>query len=535
MIPKSALKALDSVAPKLNPILANGLATTHMLEVEKYIESVFRSVAVSFPPGFKYLDGKKCDPLQEYAEISRTKNGKMVFDVARSDIHLMEYRFQFMDEPIISRFIYLPFVGQAGTIHLSGSRFIISPILADKVISVGLNTTFVRLLKSKLTFNRTSHHYKADNLVENTQVAWGKIYNKTSKTAQPKATTSAKSSLVHYLLCKHGFHCMFELYANCRPVIGDSDITEDRFPKKDWVICESTQIHPKNYKSIYEGTKIKIAVRREEYNDDVKNLLAGFYYVVDHFPSYVTTGDVDHTSVWKVLMGHVIWSGNVGANRLYSDVNDHILSLDEYLDMIYAAKLRDAGYPCNDIYALFYTIIKNFNEWLMTADDRVCTMYDKELAVLPFVCSEIVSGINNFYFNFNAAKKKELTGKKILTLMNLYLRQGMVFKLAKEHGEVSTQGTSGDNMALKITNILVPQHKSSKTNKSKARVVLSDPTKRLHVSIAEVGGAWAIPKAEPDGRSRLNLTLTTDESGLVLRDPKYVELLDSVQQKLKRQ
>lgn len=90
-------------------------------------------------------------------------------------------------------------------------------------------------------------------------------------------------------------------------------------------------------------------------------------------------------------------------------------------------------------------------------------------------------------------------------------------------------------MALKITNILVPQHKSSKTNKSKARVVLSDPTKRLHVSIAEVGGAWAIPKAEPDGRSRLNLTLTTDESGLVLRDPKYVELLDSVQQKLKRQ
>ena len=535
MLPKSALKALDSVAPKLNPILAKGLAVHHMQHAEAYIDSVFKSVAASFPPGFKYLGCRRCDPLQEYAEISRVKNGKMVFDVARSDIYLMEYRFQFNDEPVISRYIYLPFVGQAGTIYLSGSRFVISPILADKVISVGLNDVFVRVLKSKLTFNRISHHYKADGRVENIQVAWSKIYNKTSKSGQPKATTSAKSSLMHYLLCKHGFHRTFELYTKCKPVVGGDDITEERYPKKDWVICESTQMQPKNYKGVYFGTTIKVAIRREEYTDDIMNLIAGFYYIVDHFPTYIRPEDVDQVGIWRVLMGHVIWSGNVGANRLFSDVGDHIASLDDYLDAIYASKLKDAGYPCNDIYALFYTIIKHFNDWLMTADDRVCTMYDKELAVLPFVLSEIVSGINNFYFNLNAAKKKELTGKKITTLMNLYLRQGMVFKLAKEHGEVSTQGTSGDNMALKITNLLVPQHKSSKTGKQKARTVLSDPTKRLHVSIGEVGGAWAIPKAEPDGRSRLSLTLEIDPTGLVLRDPKYVDLLDSIQQKIKRQ
>lgn len=535
MLPISALKALDECAPKITPEIAKGLATVHMKDIEKYVDSVFRSVANGFPPGLKYLGCKRCDPLQEYAEITRNKNGKCVFDVAKSDIYLMEYRFVYNDDPPISRYMYLPFVGQAGTIYLSGSRFVISPILADQVISVGLNSVFVRLLKSKLTFNRISHHFRAGGETENIQVAWSKVYNKKANALQPKATTTAKASLVHYLLCKHGFTDMFARYTQTKPIVGGEDITQERYPEKEWIICESSQIHPKNYRAVYEGSKIRIAVKRSQYTQDVKNLIAGFYYVVDHFPSRLQPDNVDSKNLWMVLLGHIIWSGSIGEGKLYSDVLDHINSLDEYLDNVYSKKLELIGYPSTDIYHLFYRIISNFNEWLLTADDRVCTMYDKELAVLPFVCAEIVSGINNLYFNLNAAKKKDFTSKKIMTLMNLHLRQGLVFKLTREHGEVTTQGTSGDNMALKITNLLVPQSKSSKSSSAKARTVLSDPTKRLHVSIAEVGGAWAIPKSEPDGRSRVNPTLKISETGLVLRDPEYRDLLDSVQQKIKRQ
>lgn len=534
MLPRSALKALDSSVPKLTEVICKGLATTQMKGIEHYIHDVFKSVSAGFPPGLKYLGCRRCDPIEEYAEISRNRNSKCVFDVARSDIYLMAYRFVYNNDPPIDRFIYLPFVGTAGTIYLSGSRFVISPILADRVISVGLNNIFVRLLKAKLTFNRISHHYKADGVTENIQVAWSKIYNKKPSAIPVKTTTTAKSSLVHYLLCKHGFNRMFELYTGSRPVLGGEEIDKERYPANEWVICSSSQLAPRNYRAQYTGTNIRIAIRREEYNNDVRNLVAGFYYVVDHFPSLIKPEYVDDTRLWMVFLGHIIWSGSVSPGKLYSDVNDHITSLDEYMDNVYSKKLADIGYVCNDIYQLFYRIISTFNEWLLTADDRVSTMYDKELSVLPFVSYEVVSAINNLYFNLNAAKKKEFTSKKILTLMNLNLRQGMVFKLTKEHGEVTTTGTSGDNMALKITNLLIPQSESSKSTK-KGRTVLSDPTKRLHASIAEVGGAWALPKSSPDGRSRVNPTLRISETGLVLRDPAYVELLDGIQMKIRRQ
>lgn len=534
MIPKSVKENLDSKIHKINPMIGNGLAVYHMNDVEEYIDSAFRSVVPGFPAGLKYLGCRRCNPLEEYSEVSKNKNGKCIFDVARSDIYLMEYKFSHNDEPF-SKFMYLPSVGQAGTIYLSGSRFVISPILADQVISVGINSAFVRLLKSKLTFNRISHHYRANGVTENVQVAWSKIHNKKSTTTNTRASLAAKSTLVHYLLCKHGFNEMFAQYTAARPVIGGPEIDENRYPSSEWVICGSSQIPPKNYKGAYKGSEIRIAVRKEQYVPDVSNLIAGFFYVVDHFPTRVSPDYVNDQKLWMVLMGHVIWAGDNRETKLFNDVQDHISSLNDYMDSIYSKKLKAIGYESRDVYHLFFRIISSFNEWVLTADDRVSTMYDKELSIVPFVCYDIVSNINNLYFALSGAKKKEFTPTKIRNLMNMHLRQGLVFKLNREHGEVTTTGTSGDNKALKITNLLVPQSNSSKSNKGKGRLVLSDPTKRLHASIAEVGSAWAIPKSEPDGRSRINPTLQIGPTGAVLRDPATVALIDSVQQKIRRQ
>jgi hypothetical protein len=212
----------------------------------------------------------------------------------------------------------------------------------------------------------------------------------------------------------------------------------------------------------------------------------------------------------------------------------HIASLDEYIDAMVSAKLKSIGYECTDIYQLFYLIIDKFNEWLLTSDDRVSTMYDKELSILPFVCYEITNAINTLYFKLKAAQKKELTEKKIANIMSLILKKGLIFKITKEHGEVTTTSTSGDNMALKITNLLVPQGSSSRNSKKKDRAAINDPGKRLHSSIAEVGQVFALPKSEPTGRSRVSLTVQLDEHGVVVRNPKFKELLDQVQNQIRR-
>ena len=263
-------------------------------------------------------------------------------------------------------------------------------------------------------------------------------------------------------------------------------------------------------------------------------MIAGFYYLADHFPRDVKADLVDDNRLWMVLMGHVIWSGNVSAGKLYSDIKDHIDSLDSYMDNVYSHKLRALGYECRDIYQLFFRITSTFNYWLLQADDLVSTMYEKELSILPFVCYEPISAINNLYFQLNAAKKKPFTSKKITTLMAKNLKQGMIFKLNKDLGSVATISASGDNMALKVTNTLTPQNKSSKGG-SKTRANLKDPTKRLHASIAEVGAAWAQPKSDADGRSRVNPTLQIGPTGLVLKDPKYIDLIENVQKRMLEQ
>ncbi len=544
MIPRAAHPALDNATPRINPLIANGLATYHMPHAPEYIDSVLRIVAKSFPPELRYLGFQRCTPMEEYAEVSRTKGSKSTYDVARSDVYLMRYDFQFGDEPIFSRYVYLPFVGRAGTIFISGARFVISPVLADQVISVDLDFVFVKVQKAKLTFNHLAHNFKMNGANASVKVAWSRIYNVKKNALGPAPTTPAKCSIVHYLLAKHGLREMFALYADCHVVVGGEDITRERFPQQDWVICQSTQQPPRGFKSYYSPSGLRIAVPRVNWSTDVENMVGGVFYVVDHFPDRVWPNDVDRPELWQLLLGQIIWSAHVGAGKLVNDVHDHFVSLDEYLDVEASKKLKEIGYESRDIYHLFYHIVSNYDAWLLTAEERVSTMYDKDLSVLPFVLYNLVAAINQLYFNIISAKKKDYANStqaarsfnqsKIERLMNTNFRQGLIFKLVREHYVVSTTGTSGDNMALKVTTLLVPQNRTTRSSGGKARASLDDPTRRLHASIAEVGGCWALPKSDPDGRSRINPTVQISETGLILRDMRYKPLLESVQDRIKR-
>ena len=113
------------------------------------------------------------------------------------------------------------------------------------------------------------------------------------------------------------------------------------------------------------------------------------------------------------------------------------------------------------------------------------------------------------------------------------MRPGLIYSLTKDSGVCTTAATSGDNMALKITNNLVPQSSSNRQTSSKARTVISDPTKRLHSSIAEVGNYIALPKSSPDGRARLNLCVNVDPPGLIVRNEKFRKRIDHVQEMIR--
>jgi hypothetical protein len=537
---------IEEYMPKLNPAIANGFASYQMTEhnVVKYIDSVFRSAAKGFPEGLTYEGCRRCTPLEDFNESSKKKgNNKRTFDVAVSYTYMMKYLFKYKGEDI-TRFINLPFVGDAGSIVMSGSRFNISPVLSDRVISVGTETVFVRLLRDVLTFQRVPQNINVNGLREQVNVAWAMIYHKSAKDKRIRPTVKMHSTMVHYLFCKYGLMKTFEMFARCTPVIGGPEINTNTYPADEWVIIASTQIKPKGCgKGLYEPTNLRVAVHKTDWSRMmVRNLIGGLFYVADHFPGrvraeYINNTDpkwMDNTSTWISLMGWVIWGGNQHEGVLRERVEEHLRSLDEYIDNIVLDKFRQIGVQATDLYQFMAVIIENITDMLHKASDKVNSMYDKELSVLYFVLKDITSEIFKLYFKLKAASKKELTKKDIDERMNKTISMGRIFSITKQHPEVTTISSSGDNMALKITGVLVPQSSSSKQSGRKDRVVIDDPSRFLHVSYAEIGGYSNLPKSDPIGQSRISGWCETDPDGLVLRRPKFYDMLNAYQDQIRR-
>ncbi len=526
--------------PPTNRDVVDGLAVKTLPFAEQYIDQVFRTASRSFPPGLEYIKCERCTPQEEFNEVTRPKNNRRTVDIIRNDLYMVKYYFSYKGNPLPPRFIYLPFVGEAGTIYLSGSRYVISPVLSDKAISPGQNNVFIRLMRDKVIIERTHHSMVVNGFRETTQVVWSKLYRKSGNT-KVAPTTKAETGLVHYLLCKYGASEMFRKFAHVDPVFGLDEINEDTYPPSEWVIFSSSQIKPKTFiGEFYKPTEIRIAIPKSKYNKFIHSLVAGFYYALDHFPSRVQLRYLNDTRLWMILLGHIIFSGVYGEGKLYTDVKEHFNSLDEYVDSLVSLKLAESGYPCSDFYELMAVSIENFSDWLLSGADQINAMYGKEMSVLYNVLFDITSSIfrTNFTLNKQASKKdltdKELSEKEIIEIMNRNLTTGMIFSLTKKHVSVSTVGYSGDNKFFKITNIIVPQASSHRMTRSKkARKSVADPTKKLHVSIAEAGGYLNLPKSNPSGNARINPHVKLDERFTIIPDPRKRELIKFVDRKLK--
>ena len=155
---------MSANTPELNRAVVDGLAVLYMNNAEAYVDRVFASAAQSFPEGLVYLGYERCTPNEEYNEITKIKNNKRIFDLAKSDLYLLKFKFAFQGKQLPDRYIYLPYVNDGACFRLGGAMFHITPVLSDKVISPGINSIFVRLLRDKIVFKRCYHTFVVDGV-----------------------------------------------------------------------------------------------------------------------------------------------------------------------------------------------------------------------------------------------------------------------------------------------------------------------------------------------------------------------------------
>lgn len=527
----------------INPIIAEGLAVKEMRHVEKYVDEIIRCAEKSFPDGLRYIDWKRLTPVEEYIKATESGSSRSQYEVARNDVYMIQLNFEWYGERI-TKPIYLPFVRDAGMIAIRGSSFAISPVLADKGISLGTDSAFVQIPKAKITFKRTRHHFVAGRQRRTPNVVHSWLHNRDRKSARQigKPVVTMETSLVHYLFAKYGVVQTFQKFNGTRVFLGDSEsINEETHSPEHWVVCQSIQRKPRRLKAkIYNSSDLRVAIRKEDFDTISEAMIAGLFYVVDHFPTRIRPefldGTEDEIRLWRTLLGLIIGGITGGEGAVREAMNEHMDSLDSYIDAGAQASLVQGDIYVEDLYELIYHVLEVLSQMVVQSSEAISTMYDKQLMVLRYVLRDVNDGIFNVLFRLkNRASKKPLTYTDVSKIIRQKLPTEAVLRMnnSGKHGEVNSVSSPGDNMFFKITSNIILQTDSGGNLRS-AKSSKADKTKFLHASIAEVGSYAVLPKSEPTGRTRINPWVDIDESGSIKRDPQKQDLIDETQKWIRR-
>lgn len=528
-----------------NELTGNGLAVSHMKHVEKYVDDVFRCAAKGFPEGIEYLGYRRCTPLEAFNVVTRKRsNSNRSFEMTKSFMYLVEYQFRYFGDQIENRYLFLPYVEDAGIIKILGSVFSISPVIADIAISVMIDSLFIPVGRDKLEFKRLLHPVMANGERDMYYVVWSNIHHQSNAKGQDRSVkpiVKMNGTPAHYLFCKYGVREAFKRYFNVEVVVGQHEIIRTDYPSSEWMIFESAYKQggkPRGHKlRFYTASQIRLAIRVKDFNPGTQGMIAAFFYLVDHFPDRISVEEIDDTVMWRVLMGHIYLEPNISEGKMLIGINAHIDSSDGYIDFMAKEDLEKAGVYVNDLYELFAYIIETMPERIAQAGTDVASMNGKKLTILRYVLKDISHAIFNLMFEMKKKSKngtKQLTPKDIREAMQKYLKPELAHRINKDHREASSISSPTDNKLFKITAQIVPQSQSSGGVKGKNSKTMNDPALILHSSIAENGSLNNLPKSEPTGRSRLNPYVQLGPDGKLLRDPLKVKLLDDFQRAIER-
>lgn len=517
-------------SPKMNEDFINGLAEIHMRDGVKMLDETLRVVSQDFPPGWHYDTYSLCAPEEELAEEVPIKvGGRAAVDIAQSDIYLIRLHFYYCEGPGHPRVnlephrIFMPHVGDAGSIMLSGSRHFISPVLSDVVMSYDRDRIFVQFRRAKFHIGYHNHSAFIDGVRTETSLAWSVLYHLKSN----QRTEIRKVALLHYLLGHCGLKETFRRYGGCNPIVSNTTLSIEDYPSDKWVHVQSSNPQTKPF---YGGSRIYMVIPRAEYEankNTLNSMITALYFIMDRFHTYIMAEHVEMVETWRMTLGMILWDDK-RLPVILEDINKHFDSLDRYVDDMVGPVLARINMPSETLYDFLMHCIRDIDDWYEKKHERQSDLYRKELTVLPHVFSAFNDAIFKFYFDLiNEHNKNGLTKESFSKLLKDHLRARMVFDIKNGRANISSMGTSGDNKFFKITSILTPQ--TSNSGKRDAGAGINIP---LHTSIAGAGSYLNLPKKDPSGIARGNPYIMLENGTKILQNPANKELEDETQRRL---
>jgi hypothetical protein len=424
--------------------------------------------------------------------------------------------------------------------HIRGTPYSVNPVIGDVAVSVTRGGLFAWLGLTKVQFYRMNYHFETDGKIQGASVAHSNLYHRSTKSKAAKVgKNSLRSTLVHYMLCRMGLTEMLTKHFKCSEVlIGDKDVINyDRVDPEQWLIC-TTGGHGGHLKvpMDYVPSRLAIAIPRAEVTADQIDAICGVFYVVDTYPEAATEQYVENPHMWQRLMGRIIFGDSMNEGERMILLREHLISIDGYVNYQSRRTLHQGGIMVENIHDFFAWVVRELPVLIASAPTEVASLYGKRLMTVRYLLKDISRSIYLLMFRLRAQynKRGRLSEKEIRDAMRKGLLRDRITVVNVGHAEVSTVSSPGDNKIFKITSTAVLQENTDSPKGKGGGGSLNDPSKFIHTSVIEFCSYCAMGKNEPTGRGKLGTHAITNERGDLIRNPKYINLMEHTQHLLTR-
>lgn len=481
-------KTLEKHTRPFNETCVSGIAKPVFENIPDYLDKIFKESTNSLHPDikFKYIGYRHVTPEEELLEDNYLKARGKDPDLAKNDVYLICFEFLYEKE-IIHKYMYLPFANRGNIMTISGTPYVISPVITDLVISVDNNKLFIRLFKDKINVNSELKNILVnEHTNEYNTETHRMIYVRMLSTNTEILKSSCKTPFALYLLCRYGIkntlkkYCNLEYGKDLYLVYDPEDKINVDLDK--YTVYSSTGFKPKGYdmSNVYKKQKVKIVVDKKIGDDPVViNLILSIIYSLDLTPGrteidIVKTIDNDNLNgeiaTWRILLGKTILKHKISIEKVVNDVNQHIEMLETHLDSINREKLSTVVKVDNFwdliVYVLktFATAISNSRQYNSNIDNLYIDLY-------YYICYDIIVGFNRTIKGINSRYKKSGTPpklKEIVKILNNELKQKIIFDLIRSSKcslALSGVDYSGDNLYIKLTSNLENQNRGDGVRK----------------------------------------------------------------------
>lgn len=543
--------------PKFTKEIVRGYAVSQLTEqqVTSYVDRVLRSCEKSFPQGMKYLGSRRMRPKEVYQYFAnrKTVDNSRKWDFARTDVYLMELRFEYNGQLLGPYHIFLPFTDDVGITNIIGKPFYNKPVVKDSVLQVTNGQIFLQFISAPCTFNRLYYMVLRNDDWENVTIYHGCSHNVLRAVQREKNKFSAARIALnaHYLFIKYGFEETFKRFAGLNEIkLGSLDqLTAEGVNHQDWYIY-STIGHIPNWwpkDKLYVPHDIRIAIRKEYWTQPIESMIVSAMYIFDMFPDEVRQpvaaegeepvdnskrDDIKDPIWWSLMLGKIIFGEGQLNSALISKITEHIKASDNYVDEMTIEIFEQNGIRIENMYDFLYYLIENHDSIVHNRSNSPSSLVGRQLTIKRYVLSTIITTLFTITYKIAEIKPAKLSHKRINDLFVRYLRPKLIFSNNSGKPYCVSISSPCDVRIFGITAEVLPQDNATGKKQQKNKSDLQNPRWRLDPSFMTIGSAFAQSKGEPIGIDKINPYVKIDELGVLQHQDIFKPVVERIEKVL---